>query len=332
MLQPSAQRDEDEQHRRRIEERQRRRVLLQHNGGDQHAARVHVADGGGHRDQHVHVGGAVSHRAVRLHVEMPAAKELHRRGQHEHDQVLQRQAGQEDAAHVLVSVHLHDDHEVDHGHHAWTAEAQRDEEGSAPLVDLVLVLQIAVRHFALVRENGRIVAELLDALADLTGARLLAVEHKATAFGGQSDGGRGDAGNGERGALDFGHARRAGHAVDADLDGALAGAGLVDHLGGEAQAADRSCDLFGRDERGVVLDLGFGGEQCDQDAVDAVDFATVLLDGGYAAGASHALDVHEAFAEVGRVDGDGGGGFAVAVADENEGFGCVAGFGSRCWY
>ena len=99
MLEPAAERNEDEEHGRRLEEGHRRVRLRHHHRGDHHRHRVRVRDcnqrkrldaecmschilegltGCGEHDEDVHVGGAVLQRLDGRDVEVHAAEELRR--------------------------------------------------------------------------------------------------------------------------------------------------------------------------------------------------------------------------------------------------------------
>ncbi len=67
VLEPAAQRYEEEEHGGRVEEGHGRGVLHHDHAGEDHAHAVHVGDGGGQHHQHVHVGGSVPQRRARLH-------------------------------------------------------------------------------------------------------------------------------------------------------------------------------------------------------------------------------------------------------------------------
>ena len=115
MLQPPAQRDEQEQHCRRVKERHRRRGLHHDHASQHHAHAVHVGDGGGQDHQHVHVRGPMPQGGTGLDVEVTAADELDRGGEGKEQGVLQGEAGQQAAeVRVLVVLRAHVHHEVHH--------------------------------------------------------------------------------------------------------------------------------------------------------------------------------------------------------------------------
>jgi hypothetical protein len=70
VLEPAAQRYEEEEHGGRVEEGHGRGVLHHDHASEDHAHAVHVGDGGGQHHQHVHVGCSVPERRARLQKKM----------------------------------------------------------------------------------------------------------------------------------------------------------------------------------------------------------------------------------------------------------------------
>jgi hypothetical protein len=66
VLEPAAQRNEEEEHGGRVEEGHGRGVLHHDHAGEDHAHAIHVGDGGGQHHQHVHVCCSMSQCRARL--------------------------------------------------------------------------------------------------------------------------------------------------------------------------------------------------------------------------------------------------------------------------
>lgn len=210
--------------------------MLQDYSRQKDATRINVANTRGHCDEHIHVGGTMSNSPIGLNVKVPTTEELHGRREHKHYQVFQRKSGQENTAHVRVAIRpAHFVHKINHRNHAWSTEHQRDQKGTSPLLDFVSMLEVTVRHFVFVRQQVGLEAELLDAFANVSGASQLVVEFEQTPFGGESDGCVADAVDVQYCLLDFGHTRRASHAVDFDFDLSFARSRFIDHFRREAQ-------------------------------------------------------------------------------------------------